>query len=142
MKGIKIILACLIPFLLCTCSESQTDQTEIRKVEKFSSEWKFIQGDIEDAWKAEFDDTQWQILDLPHDWSISEPYDKNNPGGHGTSFMIGGVGWYRKAFHLPDNLEGKRVEITFDGVYQNSTVWINGHKLGTRPFGYITFKYD
>jgi beta-galactosidase len=56
--------------------------------------------------------------------------------------MIGGVGWYRKAFHLPDNLEGKRVEITFDGVYQNSTVWINGHKLGTRPFGYITFKYD
>jgi beta-galactosidase len=142
MKGIKIILACLIPFLLCTCSKSQTDQTEIRKVEKFTSEWKFTLGDAEGAWQKEFDDSQWEILDLPHDWSITEPYKPDNPGGHGTSFMIGGIGWYRKTFTIPEDDVDKRVEITFDGVYQNSTVWINGQKLGTRPFGYITFKYD
>jgi len=56
--------------------------------------------------------------------------------------MIGGVGWYRKRFFMPEASAGKHTELTFEGVYQNSTVWINGHDLGTRPYGYITFIYN
>jgi beta-galactosidase len=53
-----------------------------------------------------------------------------------------GVGWYRKAFLLPDSLKGKRFVIQFDGVYMNSRVYINGHFLGQYPYGYSTFQYD
>jgi beta-galactosidase len=144
MRKISNTLFCLILFFsLFSCvSKDKSLNLDARNIENFNSQWKFFLGDDENAYLQKFDDSQWDILDLPHDWSISEPYDINNPGGFGTSFMIGGVGWYRKSFFIPEDNLSKRIEITFDGVYQNSTVWINGHKLGNRPFGYITFKYD
>ncbi len=125
-----------------SCNTFQKEISPIRVHEIFNNGWKFHLGDQVGAHDPAFNDLTWENLNLPHDWSITEPYIPNNPGGHGTSFMIGGIGWYRKTFFIPHEFSGKRVEITFDGVYQNSTVWINGHKLGTRPFGYITFKYD
>ncbi len=131
-----------LPALFVSCAQRETAQEEIRETSKFTSQWKFALGEHEGANELAYDDSQWKTLDLPHDWSITEPYHIDNPGGHGTAFMIGGIGWYRKSFHWPRENAGKRVETTFDGVYQNSTVWINGKELGTRPFGYITFKYD
>lgn len=56
--------------------------------------------------------------------------------------MPGGVGWYRKTFTADKADQGKRLRIDFDGAYMNSTVYINGHELGTRPYGYISFSYD
>lgn len=141
---IKTHLLFTIFFLLMITSCSKIKETELkgREIEKFTHQWKFHQGDIEEAFLPELDDSAWQKLDLPHDWSIHEPYNIDNPGGAGTKFMIGGIGWYRKSFYVPAEKANKRFEITFDGVYQNSSVWINGHYLGTRPMGYITFKYD
>ena len=57
-------------------------------------------------------------------------------------FYGGGVGWYRKSFALPPGAEGKRVRVTFDGVYMNADVWINGQALGRRPYGYVSFGHD
>jgi beta-galactosidase len=140
---IQISIFVLFLFFAAGCSpDTQKDVLTQREVRKFTDEWRFSPGDTEGASMKDFDDSMWEVLDLPHDWSITEPYHADNPGGGGTSYMIGGIGWYRKSFLVPENQKDKRFEITFDGVYQNSTVWINGHELGTRPFGYITFKYD
>ncbi len=128
--------------LIASCSKVKETELKVREIEKFTHQWKFHQGDIEEAFLPDLDDSAWPKLDLPHDWSIHEPYNIDNPGGAGTKFMIGGIGWYRKSFYVPAEKANKRFEITFDGVYQNSSVWINGHYLGTRPMGYITFKYD
>ena len=72
----------------------------------------------------------------------SVPFDENAPAGGGGGYLPGGIGWYRKTFQLPDSFKGRQIAIEFDGVYENSDVWINGHRLGKRPFGYISFHYD
>ena len=128
--------------LVGSCTKPDNANLNARKIEKFTSQWKFHLGDVENGFQTEMNDSGWQMLNLPHDWSIGESYNVNNPGGPGTKFMIGGIGWYRKSFFVPADDANKRFEITFDGVYQNSSVWINGKLLGTRPMGYITFKYD
>jgi beta-galactosidase len=104
--------------------------------------WRFTTGDPADAAAAAFDDRGWRTLDLPHDWSIEGPYDSAAATtGRGGSLPTG-VGWYRRTFTMPREWRGRRVTIEFDGVYENSDVWVNGHHLGNRPFGYISFHYD
>src|SRR5690348_15984531 len=92
--------------------------------------WKFSRTDTIDADKAAFNDNKWRILDLPHDWSIESEFVQNAPTGGGGGYLPTGVGWYRKHFNLPKSALSKSVWIEFDGVYQNSDVWINGHHLG------------
>jgi beta-galactosidase len=104
--------------------------------------WKFLNGDPAGADQTGFDDSTWQAVDLPHDWSIFGAFDENAPAAGGGAYLPGGIGWYRKTFQLPDSFKGKQIAIEFDGVYENSDVWINGHWLGKRPFGYISFHYD
>lgn len=104
--------------------------------------WRFILGDRDEWRQPAFDDTSWRLLDVPHDWSIEGEYSKNNPGGTLTGYLPTGIGWYRKEIFLDKLWEKKQVSITFDGVFMNSTVWLNGHVLGTRPYGYISFTYD
>jgi len=104
--------------------------------------WKFNLGDVKDAQNVTFNDASWRNLDLPHDWSIEGEFDRSAPTGGGGGYLPTGIGWYRKTFKLPAGTNGKQVAIQFDGVYQNSEVWINGHYLGKRPNGYISFVYD
>src|SRR5205814_7182709 len=75
-------------------------------------------------------------------WSIEGRLDKNNPTGSGGGYLPAGTGWYRKTFSAPADWRGKRVSIEFDGVYRNATVYLNGHKLGTQPYGYTSFQLD
>src|SRR5690606_11844070 len=75
----------------------------------------------------------WRLLDLPHDWSIEQPFREHSPAGSGAAYLDGGIGWYQKSFVLPASAVGQRVFIAFEGIYQNSEVWINGHFLGRRP---------
>ena len=104
--------------------------------------WKFSRTDTIDADKAAFNDNKWRILDLPHDWSIESEFVQNAPTGGGGGYLPTGVGWYRKHFNLPKSALSKSVWIEFDGVYQNSDVWINGNHLGHYPNGYMSFYYD
>jgi beta-galactosidase len=78
-------------------------------------------------------------VDLPHDWSIEGPYSPKNASG--TGFLPGGIAWYRKTFRLPASMRGKNVSIRFDGIYRDSTVWLNGELLGSWPYGYTTVEY-
>ncbi|MDF2789486.1 MAG: glycoside hydrolase family 2 sugar binding, partial [Neobacillus sp.] len=107
---------------------------------KFNYDWKFLKGDHSDAFKIKFDDSDWRILDLPHDFSIEGPFKKEYASS--TGYLPGGIGWYRKEFIVPDSIKGKKVFIQFDGIYKNSEVWINEHFLGKRPYGYSSFQYD
>jgi beta-galactosidase len=117
-------------------------QQKPRQHQSFDDNWKFNLGDVKNAEQLSFNDTAWRNLALPHDWSIELPFDKESPAGTGGGALRGGIGWYRKTFYVPGSAKNKNVFIEFDGVYRNSEVWLNGHFLGKRPNGYISFQYD
>ena len=108
----------------------------------FDKGWLFTLADSAGMWKADYADAHWRSLNLPHDWAIEGDFSPGNPSGAGGGALPGGIGWYRKHFSLNPHEKYDRFTITFDGVYMNSTVYINGHQLGTRPYGYSTFEYD
>jgi beta-galactosidase len=108
----------------------------------FNEGWKFFLGDVPEAGNEKFDDSAWRSLKLPHDWSIEGPFSEKNPAGVGGGALPGGIGWYRKTFEISAADKNKNIFIDFDGIYRNSEVWINGHYLGKRPNGYISFRYD
>lgn len=110
----------------------------------FNLGWRFLQQDAAGAEQPDFDDSQWRRLNLPHDWSIEGSYSRT---AYGTDWQSGflpcGIGWYRKELFVNDlPPSGKRLYIRFDAVYLNSTVWLNGVRLGTYYNGYLPFEYD
>ncbi len=117
-------------------------QLTYRSVENFNKNWLFSLNDSAIAQMPSSVNTKWRTLNLPHDWSIEGKFDKNNPAGTDGAALPGGLGWYCKSFSMPDSSKGKQVYIAFDGVYRCSKVWVNGHYLGYRPNGYISFRYD
>ncbi len=127
---------------ICTVLFSCSSSKKVRENVDFTEGWKFYLGDDSIAYNAQYDDAKWRILDLPHDWSIEADFSLKNPATPGGGALPGGIGWYRKDFVVDKSDEGKNVYIDFDGIYWNSKVWINGHLLGERPNGYISFRYD
>ena len=108
----------------------------------FDATWKFHLGDVTGAQATTFDDSSWTGLDVPHDWSISLSFTQNSPAGGGGGYLNGGTGWYRKTFTLPASSSGQKVFIQFDGVYMDSTVYLNGTQVGARPYGFSSFECD
>ncbi|HWI93998.1 MAG TPA: beta-galactosidase GalB [Flavisolibacter sp.] len=108
----------------------------------FNERWKFKLDSVQSYSDAAVNDASWRTLNLPHDWSIEGKFDKNNPAGTGGGALPGGIGWYRKAFTIPLTQKSKSIFIEFDGIYRNGEVFINGHRVGIRPYGYSSFHYD
>ncbi|HWZ16245.1 MAG TPA: beta-galactosidase GalB [Mucilaginibacter sp.] len=115
---------------------------QARTVTNFDKGWHFHLGDITGGEKESVNDLRWRVLNLPHDWSIEGKFSKDNPATPEGGALPGGIGWYRKTFTVPADQKNKLIYINFDGVYQKSDVWINGHHLGFRPNGYISFRYE
>ena len=113
-----------------------------REHQSFDRGWLFTLSDSTEMYQPSYSDGHWRRLNLPHDWAIEGDFSPSNPSGASGGALPGGIGWYRKHFSLSPDEKYDRFTITFDGVYMNSTVYINGHKLGTRPYGYSTFEYD
>lgn len=128
--------------ILLTSNLAFAQSSSSRETISFDRDWQFKQADVPDANKTSFNDSEWRTLDVPHDWSIEGTYDKLNPSGRGGGYLPTGIGWYRKTFTVDQKQKGKLISIEFDGVMANSEVWINGHLLGKRPFGYSSFTYD
>lgn len=135
------ILSCfiLLSFIFSSCNKTSEPGRE--KLD-FNSAWHFKLNDSSDFSSVDFNDKKWRLVDVPHDWSIEGDFSKDNPAGVGGGALPGGTGWYRKTFSIPESDTLRRIYITFDGVYQNSEVYINGNLLGKRPNGYIGFQYD
>ncbi|RFZ84396.1 DUF4982 domain-containing protein [Mucilaginibacter terrenus] len=136
MKKSSILLWLLLALFYSIESVAQPTRSKVL----FNNNWKFYKGDIANAETKGFNDHNWRTLNLPHDWSAEGPFDSK--WASATAFLPGGVGWYRKVFNLPADMKEKKVFVYFDGVYNNSEVWINGHLLGKRPNGFIAFQYD
>ena len=131
--------------LLCSLATSARERV------CFDSDWKFILGDSAQMASVEYNDAHWRTLNVPHDWAIEGDFYAGNPSGAGGGALPGGIGWYRKHFTVssrrpmssrPEWRDLSRFFLEFDGVYMNSTVYVNGHKVGFRPYGYSSFEYD
>lgn len=110
---------------------------------KLGTGWKFTpysEKELDNAWRKEFEDSLWQEVVVPHDWSVSMPFSKTNSSG--TGYLPGGIGWYRIRFYLPKEMEGKSVSLVFDGIYKHSQVWCNSYYLGRWANGYTGFSFD
>jgi beta-galactosidase len=144
LKGVvgTAALVSVFPTLGSSFEESRTEDTGQRLRENFDRGWRFHKGDFPGAEVPRLSDADWRILDLPHDWSIEGPFDEKEPSSFCGAYLPTGIGWYRKRFHLPNSYKNKKLTIEFDGIYELSAVWINGHFLGQRPYGYVPFFYD
>jgi beta-galactosidase len=97
--------------------------------------------------KADFNDSDWQKINLPHDWVVELPFDPNAEMYHGfkptgRTFPANTIGWYRKSFNIPADELGRRMLLEFDGVFRDCFVWLNGFLLGRNQSGYSSFSYD
>ena len=110
-----------------------------RERTSFDCDWRFILADSVQMSQLSYSDAHWRRIDVPHDWAIEGDFSAGNPSGAGGGALPGGIGWYRKHFKKE---EGKKSFLEFDGVYMNSTVYVNGHQVGFRPYGYSSFEYD
>ncbi len=115
--------------------------------------WSFALGNHSEAVAADFDASSWRTLDLPHDWSVEPeaaalsgdnigPFTRNSIEGSATGFTVGGEGWYRKTFRVNDRKKGERINLQFDGAYNETTVYVNGQRAYYNPYGYMTFRFD
>jgi beta-galactosidase/beta-glucuronidase len=129
----------LLGLLLLLGSQPAMAQTP-RETVSFDDDWQFHLGEAHGAQHPSYDDGDWRRLDAPHDWSIEQEFSAEHASAQ--AYLPGGIGWYRKTFTVPEGDRGKTIKVLFDGVYQNSEVWINGERLGKRPFGFISFAYD
>lgn len=137
----------------------------------FDSGWKFHLGDAADpkvdfeygvgaifakagetvgAVDPRFNDSTWRVLDLPHDWAVeldfvnvnNEDVKSHGYKPTGRQFAKTTIGWYRRAFVVPKEDQGRRLSVKFDGVFRDCIVWLNGHYLGSNLSGYSEFGYD
>ena len=132
----KKILNCLLFLLLLQGVELQASDGVL-----FNEHWRFYKGDISGGEMPACEDTNWRLLNLPHDWAIEGPFDiKYNARCGGLPFH--GTGWYRKTFKAAQAWDGKVVRLAFDGAMSEAKVWVNGHFVGEHPYGYIGFEVD
>jgi len=149
-SSIFITILFLFNFLLCPllASDNTISYNYLKSIQHSSAMnlddgWKFILSDNKDFSKPDFDDSAWEDINLPDDWAFRNGFAEDNAQQARGGFAIGGIGWYRNKFNLTARqLKNKMYYIHFDAVYMNSEVWINGHYLGKRPYGYISFDYD
>ncbi len=140
-----MILGLTLPAILAAAPAPSTplnlDQLKHERRIRFNDDWRFFKGEAAGAENPGFDDAKWRALALPHDWAIEGPFDRSynaNTGG----LPVSGTGWYRKHFVLPAGAKGRQFSVEFDGAMSNAHVWLNGHEIGERPYGYSSFTLD
>lgn len=109
--------------------------------ECFDFDWKFALSDNPAYAEPHYtEDAHWQDVQLPHDWNIKQEFVRE--AGGSAAYLPEGIGWYRKTFRLPASYKGHCLSILFDGIFQQSDVYINGKHLGHRPYGFCSIEYD
>ena len=149
-KASKLLFLCMV--MLVTTFSGGTLRASGRKI-LFNKDWKFHLGIAANTEQPEYNDSRWRVLDLPHDWSVEPlpfqkegitvgPFSRMSEGDIDTGQTVGGEGWYRKKFTLSGDDAGKRIVLYFEGVYNQSELWINGKKANFNAYGYTSYKVD
>ena len=151
----KKYISCIIVFIIYT----QIVVSQTREVKVLNANWKFQKGNLEEAYKVNFDDSKWQSVTVPHDWAIYGPFDKKvdiqnvaivqngekiateKTGRTGALPHIG-TAWYRNTFTLPKESKEKKVILLFEGAMSEPQVYLNGQKVGEWAYGYSYFYID
>ncbi|MBD0822846.1 sugar-binding domain-containing protein [Aestuariibaculum marinum] len=128
-----------LPFLLFVVSLTAFAQDFGRR-EEINNDWYFNLGDVQYGGRELMDCSKWSVVDVPHDWTVKQ--NASPELASCTGYLPGGIAWYRKDLTIPAVEKGNKVYIYFEGVYNNSEVFINGKWVGKRPNGYISFMYD
>ena len=120
-------------------------QVSFGHAERINDDWRFLRVDsmwnvreTADMKEPGFDDSRWRRVQLPHDWGVELPMSPDK--GSCQGYLPGGIGWYRKKIEVKS--EGVKSFVYFEGVYNYSEVYLNGHLLGRRPSGFASFLYD
>ncbi len=108
--------------------------------ENFNEGWLFSLSDNNKYKDIALNDAQWRKLNLPHDWSVEGQLSQQNASC--TGYLPAGIAWYRKHFNYAPDINNPLAFIYFEGVYNRSEVYLNGHLLGKRPNGYVSFLYE
>jgi len=135
------IFVIVLSFFFINNLHSQTGETH-RTIINFDAGWSFKKNITPWTWRYKYESANWEKVNLPHDWSIKGPFNKEEPSGGYGAYLPTGTGVYRKSFTLDKSMKDKIITIEFDGVYMNSEVYCNGVWLGKRPNGYVSFSYD
>ena len=153
MKSVyRYILSAVFALIIAGCYQAGAQSSFERSV-PFDSDCRFTRDSVTGAEQPSFNDLEWRVLDLPHDWSIEDipqqkpgvtigPFSKESVGDMATGHTIGGTGWYRKTFTLSNTYKRKRISIYFQGAYMETDVWVNGHHVGEHKYGYTSFYFD
>ncbi len=129
-----------ISLLLFLTALPLSAQVSFGDAEKINDNWFFTLKKTDDTPVLNFKEKIWQKVDLPHDWSVKGQLSPTLASA--TGYLPGGMGWYGKELFVPRDKENEKVYLYFEGVYNRSEVFINGHSLGVRPNGYISFMYE
>ena len=151
MRRIFLLLPALA-LLLASCATQPQGNDDTRN-RPFSEGWLFLRGDHTGAEAVDYDDSAWTTVDLPHDFSILPlpggdndeqigPFSKHSVGPKHIGHTVGGAGWYRKAFTVDPEDEGKSLTLVFDGAYMETDVYVNGQHVGDNKYGYSPFGFD
>jgi beta-galactosidase len=146
------LIILIVAFAIVSC-KSGDNFISTNRDRLFNEGWKFMKDSLTGAEQPGYDDSQWQTLDLPHDWSIAKlpgndeqdrvgPFLKSSQGATSTGYVVGGTAWYRKHLKLDKADAGKTVVLRFDGVYMEAEVWVNGKLAGNHVYGYTPFWFD
>lgn len=153
---LNIFKGLLLLGMLCTTLTA----TAQRKETVLRDGWRFSRGEGLDAMapsEVGFNDSKWQMVQVPHDWAISGPFDKEidkqtvaieqngektatEKTGRSGSLPWIGEGWYRTTFKVDKNTQ--RAVLNFDGAMAEPEVYVNGMKVGEWKYGYTPFNID
>lgn len=147
------LLFCLVAFNLALTT------AQVRSTYQFEKDWRFSRADQKEFINPDFNDKKWEQVTVPHDWAIYGPFSSSNDmqkmaitqdgqkealehAGRTGGLPFVGVGWYRLNFEAPAFSKGKNATLIFDGAMSHAEVYVNGHKVGSWPYGYNSFYFD
>ena len=149
----------ILILLLASVFAGLNAQTSVREIILLDKQWSFFRNEVQNGESLQLNDSEWEKVDVPHDWAIAEDFDLNidvqiikvkedgeripklRTGRTGALPWIG-IGWYRKVLPIALSDIDKRVFIEFDGAMSNAVVYLNGKFIGEWPYGYSSFSFE
>lgn len=152
MKKTKLLLILSLYAVATVCAGNVS-----RKIIDLNFGWRFQLGDVAGAATLTFDDSDWRVVDVPHDFQIEQPWvapapdekaDNNDPAANIKSrlssrgFKEMGKAWYRYKLTPADSFRGQRLLLDFGGIMYTGDVYLNGERIGGTDYGYVGFQID